>query len=150
MKKDYGQKTEEFLKTFSLKPAPHGLKKKILLAALQRKQSSPAITPLFWKKFVATLILLIIVIAVDATVSSMQNNRFSSILDIPQDLSAAQEEEWSMLKDIIWKPSDSSREVEKKKFCALREDKEIKKRQTEWRKILEEEFEYHESTKNLN
>lgn len=149
MKKDNDRKTEDFLKTFSLKSAPPGLKEKILHSALHKKQTSPVITPLLWKGFVATLILLIIVIAVDATVSSTQYDRLSSFLGTPQASSATQEEEWSMLKDIIWEPLDLAGSAAKKKFYDLREDNEINKRQPEWREILEEEFENHENTKNL-
>jgi len=149
VKKDNDQKTKDFLKAFSLKPAPPGLKEKILHPVPRRKKPPHTITPLLWKGFVATLILLILVIAVDATVSSNQNNRLSSFLDRPQESTAAQEEEWSMLKDIIWEPLDSPSKVEKKKFYTLREDREINKRQLEWKEILEEEFEYNESTKNL-
>ena len=116
MKKASDQKTEDFLKTFFIKPAPSGLKEKILHSVLQKKQSSSVITPWLWKGFVVTLILLIVVIAVDANVSSTQINRLSSFLDIPQEPTSAQEEEWSMLKDIIWEPLDSSGKVEKKKF----------------------------------
>jgi hypothetical protein len=149
MKKENDKKIEDFLKIFAYKPAPPGLKEKILRSALQRKQSSPVITPFIWKGFVTTLILLIIVMAVDATVSSNQNGHLSSFLDLPQESSDRQEEEWSMLKDIIWDPLDKSENAAKKKFYTLREDSEINKRQPEWREILEEEFEYHESTKNL-
>lgn len=50
-------------------------------------------TAFLWKGFVSCLFLLIIVIAVDVTVSGSQNNRFSSFLDIPQKSSDRQEEE---------------------------------------------------------
>jgi hypothetical protein len=149
VKEDKDKKTEYWLKEFTFKPVPSGLKEKILHSISHKKRSFPVITPWLGKGFVATLILLIIVITVDATVSSTQINRLSSILGIPQEPASQQEEEWSMLKDIIWEPLDPSENNARKKFYTLGEDNQINKRQPEWREILEEEFESHENTKNF-
>ncbi len=142
MKKENDKRIEDFLKTFSLIPAPPGLKGKILHSTLHKRQSSPVLTPFLWRGLAGTLIFLIIVIAVDATISSSQYNRLTTFLKLPQESTAAQEEEeWSMLKNIIWEPLDSSGNTEKKKFYNLRKNSEINKRQLQWREILEEEFE---------
>lgn len=98
-------------------------------------------TAFLWKGFVSCLFLLIIVIAVDVTVSGSQNNRFSSFLDIPQKSSDKQEEEWSMLKDIIGEPLDSTENAAKKKFYGTQEKSKINERNLLWRESLKEEFE---------
>ncbi len=149
MKKENDKNIEDFLEMFDLKPAPPGLKRKILQTAQSRKPSSPVNSPSLLKGFITTLILLSIVIAVDAAVSSYQNDRLYSFLDLPRESSASQEEEWSLLKGIIWDPLDTSGNTTKKRFYAGREISEMDKRQHGWREILEEEFDYHENTKNL-
>ena len=134
------KKTEDFLGKFSCKTAPPGLKDKILEGALKKQKSNQIMTAFLWKGFVSCLFLLIIVIAIDTTVSGSQNNRFSSFLDIPQESSDKKEEEWSMLKDIIWEPLDSSENAAKKKFYGTREKFKKKARLSEWRESLEKEF----------
>ncbi len=149
MKEDKDKKTEDWLRSFSLRPAPPVLKEKILHSVSHKKRSSSVITPWFGKGFLATLILLIVVIAVDAAVSSTQIKRLSSLLGIHQEPTFAQEEEWSLLKEIIWDPLDASGNTAKQKLYERREKSETNKRQPGWRKILEEEFDYDENTKNL-
>ena len=135
------KKTEDYLTTFSLKTVPPGLKEKILEGALQRQKPNHIMTAFLWKGFVSCLFLLIVVIAVDVTISGSQNNRFSSFLEIPQKSSDKQEEEWSMLKDIIGEPFDSTENAAKKKFYGTQEKSKNNERNLLWRESLEEEFE---------
>jgi hypothetical protein len=141
MKKETDKETKDFLKTFSLKPAPQGLKEKILDSTMQKKKTNHVMTVFLWKGFVSCLFLMIIVIAVDATVSHSQKNRFSSFLDKPQESSDKQEEEWSMLKEIIWDPLDGQANTVKKKFYGLHGKSEKNTRQLKWRESLEKELE---------
>ena len=135
------KETEDFLATFSLKSTLPGLKEKILEGALQRQKPNHIMTASLWKGFVGCLFLLIVVIAVDVTVSGSQNNRFSSFLDKPQESSDKQEEEWSMLKEIIWDPLDEQANTVKKKYYGLQGKSEKNTRQLKWRESLEKEFE---------
>jgi hypothetical protein len=98
-------------------------------------------TAFLWRGLVGCLLLLAIVVAVDATISHAQHKRFSSFLDQPQESSHRQEEEWSMLQDIIWEPYDSSRETVKKTILKRAITSQNDKRQQEWRETFEEEFE---------
>jgi hypothetical protein len=141
MKKETDKETEDFLKTFSLKPASQGLKEKILDSTIQKKKTNHVMTVFLWKGFVSCLFLMIIVIAVDATVSHSQKNRFSSFLDKPQESSDKQEEEWSMLKEIIWDPLDEQANTVKKKYYGLQGKSKKNTRQLKWRESLEKELE---------
>lgn len=141
MKRENNKKTEDFLRTFSLKTAPPGLKEKILAGALQKRNANNGMTTFLRKGFMGCFILLFIVIAVDATISRAQNRRFSSFLDKHQESASNAEEEWSMLKDIIWEPLDSTKNAVKKKFYGTQEKSKKKGRLPEWRESLEKEFE---------
>ena len=87
------------------------------------------------------LLMLIFVIAVDATISGAQNRRFSSFLDKHHESTGNTEEEWSMLKGIIWEPLDSSENAVKNRFYDSEEKSKKKGRRAEWRESLEKEFE---------
>ncbi len=141
MKKKNDIETEKLLAAFSHKPTPPGLKEKILDGALQRQNSNHVMNAFLWKGFVGCLMILIFVIAVDATITKAQNKRFSSMLDGHQESTGNVEEEWSMLKDIIWEPLGSNRSEAKMKFYDLLENSKNKTRQPEWRESLKEEFE---------
>lgn len=141
MEKENNKDAEDYLGTFSLKPAPPGLKDKILDGALQKGKSNNGMTTFLWKGFVGCFILLFIVIAVDATITQSQNRRFSSLLGKQQESTDNSEEEWSMMKDIIWEYSDSTKNKAKINFYTLLEKSKNKRRQHEWRESLEEEFE---------
>ncbi len=141
MRKVGNKQTEDFLRMFSLKPSPPGLKEKILDDTLQKQNSNHARTAFLWKGFVGCLFLLFLVIVVDAAISKAQKNRFSSILDTPQESLNTQEEEWSMLKEIIGETLGSSENALINKFYVMQEKSKNKRRQLEWRESLEKEFE---------
>jgi hypothetical protein len=141
MEKRNNKKTEEFLGMFSLKTAPPGLKEKILDGALKKHKSNQVMSAFLWRGFVGCLLILSIVFVVDATITRAQNRRFSSFVDKQQGSTGKAEEEWSMLKDIIWEPLDSTENVVRKKFYGSREKSEKKGRLVEWRESLEKEFE---------
>jgi len=141
MEKRNNKDTEDFLGLFSLKTAPPGLKEKILDGALQKQKSDQGMTIFLRKGFVGCLLALSIVIAVDATISGAQNRRFASFLDKQQNLVDKTEDEWSMLKDIIWDTFDPSDNAVKKKFYGSKEKSINKGRLSEWRESLEKEFE---------
>ena len=141
MTEENNKKTEDFLGGFSLRNAPPDLKEKILDRALQKRKTNHEMTTFLRKGFVGCLILLIIVIAVDATITRAQNRRFSSFLDEQQATTDKAEEEWSMLEDIIWEHTESAKSEAKIKFYDLLKKKKKTRRQPEWRESLEKEFE---------
>jgi hypothetical protein len=140
MKTKNDTETEKFLASFSLKSSPSGLKEKILDGVLQKQHPNHVMNAFLWKGLVGCLLTLCFVIAVDATISDAQNRRFSSLLDKPQESNGKTQEEWSMLKDIIWEPLDSSENNAKKKFYGAQEKSEKKGDLSEWREFLEKEF----------
>ncbi|UCE40775.1 MAG: hypothetical protein JSV17_15215 [Candidatus Aminicenantes bacterium] len=141
MEKGNNKKTEEFLKRFSYKVAPSAMKEKILSNALRRHKTNQVKAAFLRKGFAGCLLTLSIVIAVDATITQAQNRRFSSFLDNKQEAAEKAKEEWSMIKDIIWGPLDSSDNIMKKKFLGTQKIIEKKGRLPEWRESLEKEFE---------
>jgi hypothetical protein len=141
MDKGNSKKTEDYLATFSLTAVPPGLKGKILEGVLQERNSKDGMTTFLRKGFVGCLLMLIFVIAVDATITRAQNRRFSTFLDKQQESKDKIEEEWSMLMDIIWEPFESTDHIVKKKFYGTQEKSGKKGRLPEWRESLEEEFE---------
>jgi len=140
MKRENNNKTENFLKVFSFKPAPPALKEKILDGALHKRKSIHEVTTFLSKGFVGCLFLLFVVIAVDATISHAQNRRFSSFVDKQQESTGNAEEEWSMLRD-IWEPLDSNENAVKFKFFGQQKTSEKEGRLAERRESLEREFE---------
>ena len=140
MKKENNNKTDDFLKGFSLKPVPPALKEKILDGALQKRKSIHEVTTFLSKGFVGCLLMLFVVIALDATISHAQNRRFSSFVDEQQESLDKMDEEWSMLQD-IWEPLDTNEDALKFKFFSEQKKSEIEARLPEWRESLEQEFE---------
>jgi hypothetical protein len=141
MKKENNEKTEDFLRTFSLKPAPPKLKDRILVNAIQRKKSTHVMTPLLWKGLVGCLFLLIIVLAVDAGLSKIQNERYISITGMPKTPPDEATDDWTMLHDILWEPLVSAKDTGKEKFNAFLKKRGKKMRRPEWRESLEKEWE---------
>jgi hypothetical protein len=141
MTKKRDEEVENFLKEFSLKPAPPAMKNKILENTLRKRESNHMISPLSWKGLAGCLFLLILVIAIDAAISHYQHKRFSSYLNKQQDTSRKQEEDWSLLKDIILESLGTSREGVKAVFFRSEDRERNKKRQKEWKESFKEEFE---------
>jgi len=140
MEEEKNNDTEDFLKEFSLRAVPPALKEKILENDYGKRGSNHVIRML-WNGVAVCLVLSIIVIAVDAAISRVQQNQLSSFLDKQQDSIEKQEEDWSMLKDIIggWVDSPS---LNLKRALAEREKTNWdKERRNEWREILKEELE---------
>jgi hypothetical protein len=135
------KKTEDYLGAISFKTAPPGLKEKILDGIHQRQTSNHVMSTFLWKGFAGCLILLFIVIAVDATITQAQNRRFSSFVDIRQESTGHGEEEWSMLREIVWEPLDSTKNIVRNRFYGTHKNTEKKGRHTEWRESLEKEIE---------
>lgn len=141
MKKETDKETEDFLKTYSLKPPPEGLKEKILVGIQHKKKTDHVMTPILWKAFAGCVFLLVLVLAVDAGVSRMHSkriNRMTGLVKIPP---AETTEDWSVLHDILWEPLDSSQETGREKYYAIQKSREITTRPQEWRESLEKELE---------
>jgi hypothetical protein len=60
-------------------------------------------------------------------------------LDKPEESSYRQDEEWSMLEDILWEPLNKLQILMRKKPTTFQEKREIIKRLTGWMEIYEEE-----------
>lgn len=105
---DHNQdKAEEFLKDFSLKPAPPELRAKILARAVQRQREVQVMTPFFWKGFLVCTVLILIFLGVDASLSKAQQNRIDSFFKRTMVSEPAQNEEWLSLGEIINNISNS-------------------------------------------
>ena len=142
------KQTEDFLRLFSLKSPPPGLKDKILESALQTPRSSHGGTAFLLKGFVGCLFLLFIIIAVDAAITRAQNKLFSSIVQKGQDSTFLTEQERSLIQDIIGEFSNTSKSGANMNLYYLLEKKKKRGRQIEWRESLEKEMEQNESTKD--
>lgn len=141
MKKEIDKKTENFLKAFSLRPAPQDLKEKILDSTIQKKKTNHVMTPILWKGLVGCLFLLVLVLAVDAGFSKIQSERINSITGLSKTPPAETTDDWTMLRDILWEPLDSTGDTGMAKFYALQKKKGEIARQLEWRESLEKELE---------
>ena len=140
MKNENDKQTEKFLQSFSFKQAPSALKQKILNNALQRQKTNHVMTAFLWKGLVGCLILLIFIIAVDATITRAQNKRFSSLLHKQQESIDLTEEERSLIKDIIMDFSDSTKIEANIKVYDFLKKKKKKRRQMEKREFFQEEL----------
>ena len=140
MKKENDKQVEEFLEGFSFKPAPSRLKEKILDTSLQRQKTNHVMTAHLWKGLVGCLILLIFIIAVDATITRAQNKRFASILHKQQESIDLTEKEHSIINEIIMDFSDSTKIEANIKFYDFLKKKKKKRRQLEKREFFQEEL----------
>lgn len=140
MEKEKNKDTEDFLKEFSLKPAPPALRDKILQNAYGKRGSNHVMAVL-WKGIAVCLFLSILVTAVDAALSRAQHKRLWSFRDEHQEISGRQEEEWSILKDIIGEQPDSPNLVLKIALSEREETNQRQERRMEWREIFKEELE---------
>jgi hypothetical protein len=141
MQEENNKQTEKFLKNFSFKPAPSTLKGKILNDILQLQKTIHMMTAHLWKGVVGCLLLLIFVIAIDATITHAQNKRFASFLHKEQESIDITEEERAMIKDIIGEFLDSTKIEVKIKLYNFHKKTKKGGRQTEWRESFEKEFE---------
>jgi hypothetical protein len=74
---------EEFLKKFTLKPVPPGLREKIFPAADKRKAPAVFWTPLQWRAIVAFLIVGCSAVLLDIGLSRLQQKRIAGLLNLP-------------------------------------------------------------------
>jgi len=141
MKEKKNKQTEEFLKSFSFRPTSPALKRKILNNSLQRQKKNNGRTDYLLKGLAGCSVLLILAIAIDATITHSQNKRFSSILQKQQESISITEEERSLIKDIIGEFLGSTKIESTIKLYDFPEKKKKGRRLSEWRESLEKEFE---------
>ena len=141
MEKGNNKQTEKFLKNFSFKPAPSALKRKILHDVLRQQKTKNGRMEYLLKGLVGCSVLLILAIAIDATITHTQNKRFASLLQKEQESIDLTEEERAVIEDILGKFIDSTKIEAKTKLYAFPEKKNKKRRLPEWRESLEKEIE---------
>ncbi len=76
-------KTEEFLKRFSFRPPPPGLRRSVLLAAAKKRADARVWSPLCWKAALALLILGFAALLADTALSRAQVRRLNGLLSGP-------------------------------------------------------------------
>jgi hypothetical protein len=74
---------EEFLKKFTFKPVPSGLRDRVLAAQKKRKAPAAFWTPLQRKAIVAFLILGCSAVLLDVSVARLQEGRLAGLLNPP-------------------------------------------------------------------
>ena len=142
MKKGNNNKeVEDFLGNFSLKTGPPTLKEKILEGVHHKQKSDMGMTVFLRKGFIGCLLILIFVIAIDAAITGAQNRRISSLLDKRQESTDKNEEEWSILKDVVGEPFDSNKYVTGKMLSGFLEKSGTGERLLEWRESFKKELE---------
>jgi hypothetical protein len=141
MEKGNNKQTEKFLKNFSFKPAPSALKQKILNDVLRQEKTNNGRIDYLLKGLVGCSVLLILAIAIDATITHAQNKRFSSILQKEQESIDLTEEERAVIEDILGKFMDSTKIEANMQLYDFLKKKKNKRRQAEWRESLKKEIE---------
>lgn len=76
-------KTEEFLKRFSFRPPPPGLRKKVILAATKKRAGERLWSPLRWKAALALFVLGFAAVLADTALSRVQVRRLTGLLGGP-------------------------------------------------------------------
>ena len=141
MEKGNNKQTEKFLKNFSFKPAPSSLKGKILDNVLRQQKRNNGGVNFLLKGLVGCSVLLILAIAIDATITHTQNKRFASLLHKDKESIDLTEDERAVIEDILGEFIESTKTEAKTKLYAFPEKKNKKRRQSEWREYLEKEIE---------
>ncbi len=75
--------TEEFLKRFSFRPPPPGLRRKVLSAAAKKRSDEGVWSPLWWRTALALLVLGFAAFLADHALSRAQVRRLSVLLGGP-------------------------------------------------------------------
>jgi len=104
MKEDEQRDIEKYLRSFTLRPAPRGLRSRILTAAAKEK-ASPALTPFFRKCFAGCAAALIVIFAADALVSRLESRRIEALWGKRPPVEVEKDGEVSALAEIIGVPS---------------------------------------------
>jgi hypothetical protein len=75
--------TEEFLKRFSFRPPPPGLRRKVLSAAAKKRSDEGVLSPLWWRTALALLVLGFVAFLADTAMSRAQVRRLNGLLGGP-------------------------------------------------------------------
>jgi hypothetical protein len=131
------RKTEEFLERFQRKPAPPGLRAKLLERAGQRRRDSRLLGPAGWGVLGASLVLLTLAWTCDGLLSKPLDRRVSSALGRSGSERNPEEQAWSELENEVrlsnadlkmspWlvRPPDGENSVDRETILLLKTMKE--------------------------
>jgi len=107
MKEDENRDIESLLKAIRLRPAPAGLRDKVLRAASQSRTQNSVMTPLLWRWVSCCALVLAVVLALDASLAGKQAKHLQSYLGGSQLSRDAQDMSWSELAKDLDESADS-------------------------------------------
>ena len=118
MKEDENRDIESLLKSIRLKPAPAGLRDKVLRSARQSKTQNRVMTPLLWRCVSCCALVLTVVLGLDAFLVSRQTKHFQSYLGGRPLLKEAQDMSWPELAKDLDESADSKLLVQARRQMA--------------------------------
>jgi hypothetical protein len=151
MKNGQEHDIEKQLKSVRLRPAPPGLREKVLGAAQERKEATAWTTPLLRRCLAGCAALLAVVFIADDAATRKQNVRFQAILDGAHFTQSDQAKQWNEeleeLRDALG-PNDLARE---KRLLALQK-KEPSRNPGEglWKGLSSEDIDGNKNTKDFD
>lgn len=150
MKNGQEHDIEKQLRSVRLRPAPPGLREKILGTAQKRKEAMAWMTPVLWKCLAGCAVLLAVIFIADALLSRNQSHRLQAVLKEPAIMQHHQSEEGLVLAEDLEAVVGPKILATKKMANAPRTHAEQAQRERILRELLKEDFVDSETTKNLH
>jgi len=105
--KDKNRDIEIRLRSIKLRPAPAGLRDRVLEAAEQNKTQNSVMPPLLWRSVACCTLILAFVLGLDAFLAGRQTRHFQSYLDGNRFLQGAPDMGWLELAKDLDEPAGS-------------------------------------------
>jgi hypothetical protein len=149
MKKDEAKGIEVRLREIRLKPAPPGLRRKVLDAAAKHKEESAWTTPLLRWCLAGCVAVLLVVFLADGLVSRSQTGRLQALLDGSRQARSRTDEGSRVLAEVLGEPVRPGLLVQSEMAAEKQAKVEQTRRKEILRELLREDFDGNESKKNI-
>jgi hypothetical protein len=141
---------EKRLKSIILKPAPPGLRDRILDTASKRQEAVAWTTPLLRKCLAGCAVLLALVFFTDLFLSRAQQNRLRALIDGSRQVQSPVDDESRWLAEVLEDPIGPNRLVQKEMAIVRQKNAAQVRREDILMQLLKEDFGDNETTKNLH
>jgi len=148
MKHDRDREIEGWLKSLTPKPAPPGLREKVLRAAAERKEETAWTTPLLRWGLAGCAVVLMVIFITDATLGRRQQARLQALLDGSQRIQSEAADESRLLAEALGEPAGRELVAQNGRASADRIRVGQVRREEVLKALLEEDFDGSESKKN--
>jgi|GEM_PF-948059 len=148
MNEDEARDVEERLKEIQVKPAPPGLRRRVLDAAAKHKEGSAWTTPLLRWCLAACAAVILVVFLADGFISRSQTHRLEALLDGSRPATSWTDDGSRALAEVLGEPVAGKLLARSETAAELREKGEPLRREEILKELLTEDFDGSESKKD--